>query len=184
MMLMNKNLRIWLGHNHFKKEMKRINRKPEVINFEEATKIGILYDATDERDSDSIKNYIKNIRSVYKKDILAMGYVDKKSTHQSQYAQFGLDFFTRKDLNFRMIPVNPVVKNFINENFDILIHFELGKCFPLPYISAMSKARFRVGRYSSSTTVYFDMMVNLKGEPPIRTVMDEIEHFLRLIKKK
>ena len=182
-MLLNKNIRVWLGHNRFLKEMKRTIRKPEIVNFEEASKIGILYDATDERDSDSIKNYIKNVRSVYKKDILAMGYVDKKLTHKSQYAQFGLDFFTRKDLNYRMIPVNPVVKNFINEKFDILINLNSGKCFPLRYISAMSKAKFRVGRYSSTNTIYFDLMVNLEGDPPIRTVMNEIEHFLRLIKK-
>ena len=182
-MLINKNIRVWLGQHRFMKEMKRINRKPEIVSFDEATKIGILYDATDEHDSDSVKNYVKNVRANYKKDILAMGYVDKKALHKSQYAQIGLDFFTRKDLNFQMIPVNPVVNNFINENFDILINLNSGKCFPLRYISAMSKARFRVGRYSSSNTVYFDMMVKLKGEPPLNTVIEEIEHFLRLIKK-
>ena len=182
-MLVNSSIRVWLGHNRFIKEMKRIKRKPEIVSFDEASKIGILYDATDERDSDSVKNYVKHVRSVYKKDILAMGFVDKKITHKSQYAQFGLDFFTRKDLNFRMIPENPIVNNFINEKFDILINLNSGKCFPLRYISAMSKARFRVGRYSSSNTIYFDLMVQLKGDPPIRTVIDETEHFLRLIKK-
>ena len=182
-MLINKNLRVWLGHNRFMKEMKKIVREPEIVSFEEAGRIGILYDATDERDSDSVKKYIKEIRANYKKDILAMGYVDKKETHKSQYAQFGLDFFTRKDLNFQMIPVNPIVINFINNDFDILINLNSGKCFPLRYISAMSKARFRVGRYSNNNTIYFDMMVKLHGEPPIRTVIEEIEHFLRLLKK-
>ena len=183
-MLLNKNIRIWLGHQRFLNEMKRIERKPEIVSFDEAVKIGILYEATDERNSDSVKSYVKIIRSVYKKDVLAMGYVDKKETHKSQYAQFGLDFFTRKDLNFRMIPVNPIVNNFIDEKFDILINLNSGKCFPLRYISAMSKARFRVGRYSSSNTVYFDLMIKLKGDPPIRTVIEETEHFLRLIRKK
>ena len=182
-MLVSRNIRVWLGHQRFINEMKKINRNPEIVSFDEASKIGILYDATDERDSDSVKNYIKNIRANFKKDILAMGFVDRKETHKSQYAQFGLDFFTKKDLNFQMIPINPIVNNFINEKFDILINLNSGKCFPLRYISAMSKARFRVGRYSSSNTIYFDMMIKLNGEPPIRTVIEEIEHFLRLIKK-
>jgi hypothetical protein len=181
-MLLTKNIRTQLGQYRFLKELKRIRRKPEIVSFEDATKIGLLYDATDERDSEAVKNYVKSIRNNFKKDILAMGYVDKKNLRKSQYAQFGLDFFTRKDLNFQMIPNNPIIKNFINEKFDILINLNSGKCFPLRYISAMSRARFRVGRYNSNSADCFDMMVKLKGEPAIRTVIEEIEHFLRIIK--
>jgi hypothetical protein len=82
-----------------------------------------------------------------------------------------------------MIPVNPVVKNFINEKFDILINLNSGKCFPLKYISALSKARFRVGRYNSQNAVCFDMMIKLHGEPTLKTVVEEIENFLRLINR-
>jgi hypothetical protein len=165
------------------KEMKKIRRKPEIVSFDDASKIGLLYDATDERDSEAVKSYVKSVRSNFKKDILAMGYVDRKTLPKSQYAQFGLDFFTRKDLNFQMIPVDPIVNNFINEKFDILINLNSGKCFPLRYISAMSKARFRVGRYGGNSSDFFDMMIKIKGEPTIKTVIEEIEHFLRLIKK-
>ena len=182
-MRIDKNIRAWFGQQRFLKEMKKVKRIPEVVSFEDANKIGLLYDATDEKDSEVIKNYIKSIRSNFKKDILAMGYVDRKKLHKTQYSQFGLDFFTRKDLNFQMIPVNPVVNNFIEEEFDILINLNSGKCFPLRYICAMSKARFRVGRYSNSNSLDFDMMVKLIGEPALRTVLEEIEHFLRLIKK-
>jgi hypothetical protein len=182
-MRLDKNIRSWFGQYRFMKEMKRVKRKPEVVSFDEAVKIGLLYDATDERDSEVVKNYVKNVRANYKKDIIAMGYIDRKTPLKSQYAQFGLDFFTRKDLNFQMIPVNPIVNNFINEKFDILINLNSGNCFPLQYISAMSQARFRVGRYSNGNTVFFDLMIKLKGEPAIRTVIEEIEHFLRLIKK-
>ena len=76
-MLISKKIRTKLGQHRFLKEVKRIERRPEIINFDEAAKIGILYDATDERDSDSVKNYVKSIRTNYKKDILAMGYVDQ-----------------------------------------------------------------------------------------------------------
>ena len=183
-MLLHKKVRVLLGHHRFIQETKKVNRNREVISFQDATRIGILYDATDEQDSEAVKNYVKNARSIFKKDMLAMGFVDKKVLHKSQYAQVGLDFFTRKDLNFQLIPSNAVINNFINEEFDILINLNSGKCFPLRYISAMSKARFRVGRFSKSNSVYFDMMVKLAGEPPIRTVIEEIEHFLRLIKKK
>jgi len=182
-MLLSKNIRTKLGRHRFLKEIRKINRKPEVVSFDEASKIGLLYDATNERDSDSVKNYVKSVRAAHKKDILAMGYVDKKTLPQSQFAQFRIDFFTRKDLNFKMIPSNPVVTNFINEQFDILINLNSGKCFPLQYIAAMSKAKFRVGRYTTSGSSYYDMMIKLTGEPAIKNVLEEIEHFLRVIKK-
>ncbi len=182
-MKLRKAIRSKLGHLQFMKELKKVRFKREVVGFENANKIGLLYDATDEKDYEVVKSYVKTVRSTLKKDILAMGYVDKKNLPPAQFAQYGLDFFTRKDLNFKMIPINPIVQNFINEKFDILINLNSGKCFPLRYISAMSHARFRVGRYLRTATDSYDMMVQIKGEPAIKVVIDEIEHFLKQLKK-
>ena len=52
-MLYSRNIRTKLGRYRFLREMKKVERKPEVVSFDEAMKIGLLYDATDERDSDS-----------------------------------------------------------------------------------------------------------------------------------
>lgn len=182
-MKLSRKIRSVIGQYRFVKEMKKIQRKPEVVNFDEAAKIGLVYDATDERDSDSVKSYVKKVRGNYKKDILAMGFVDKKSLPASQYAQYGLDFFTRKDLNFQMIPNNPVIKNFINEEFDILINLSSGKSFPIKYITAMSNAKFRVGRYNNANADCCDLLVKISGEPALKTTIDEIENLLRLMKK-
>ena len=179
-----RNIRIKLGQYRFHKEIQKLRIKHEVVSMQEAEKIGLLYDATDEKDYEAVKAYVKHFRSSMKKDILAMGYVDKKVLSQAQFAQYGLDFFTKKDLNFSLIPVNPIVDNFINEKFDILINLNSGKCFPLRYISAMSHARFRVGRYNPNHTICYDMMIKLKGEPEIKKVIEETEHFLRLIKSE
>lgn len=183
-MKLRKAIRSKLGHMQFVKELKKVRFKREIVSFNEAGKIGLLYDATDEKDYEVVKNYVKNIRGTYKKDILAMGFVDKKKLPPAQFAQYGLDFFTKKDLNFKMIPVNPIVQNFINEKFDVLINLNSGKCFPLQYISAMSHARFRVGRYLRTAIDSYDMMVQIKGEPGIKVVIDEIEHFLKQINKQ
>ena len=116
-----------------------------------------------------------------KKDVLAMGYVDKKKPHKSQYAQFGLDFFTRKDLNFSMIPVDPIVQNFIEKKFDILINVNSSNSFPLQYISALSNAKFKVARFQNKKEDAFDMMIKIDNEAPLKTVLEEIEKYLRLI---
>ena len=171
-----------LGRYSFKKELKKIDNVHETVGFDEAKKIGILYDATVESDYEVVKEYVKRIRAEYKKDILAMGFVEKKKLPHSQFAQYGFDFFCLKDLDFRMIPNDPIVNNFINERFDILINLNAEKCFPLQYIAALSKARFRVGRYDRRTVHCYDMMINLKGDPGIKTMIEEIEIFLKKLK--
>src|SRR6185436_6813819 len=143
---LSKKIRVKLGNLRFLNEVKSLKRKPEVVGFSEAKKIGLLYDATDQYSFEVVKAYVKNVRN-QQKDILALGYVDKKELPQNQFAQFGIDFFTRKHLNWQMIPHTTIVKNFINEQFDILINLNNGKCFPLQYIAAVSHAKFRVGRF-------------------------------------
>ena len=182
-MSITKNIRTVLGRRKFRRELQSLKREPQSVSFDEANNIGIVYDATNERDSETVKNYMKNIRSSFKKDIVAIGYVDKKKLANSQYAQFGLDFFSQKDLNFKMIPVSPVVKNFINEKFDILINISATRSLPLIYISALSKARFKVGTFTNSSSDGLDMMVKVNGEASVKTILEEIEHFLRIIRK-
>jgi hypothetical protein len=181
-MSLSKNIRAKLGQLRFLKEVQKQKYKAEVIAYDQASSIGILYDATDERDYETVKAYVKTVRGQHKKDILAMGFVDKKKLPPAQFAQYGLDFFTRSDLDFRLIPNNPIVKNFIDQKFDILINLNSGSCFPLRYIAALSKCRFRVGRYDQKNTSCYDMMIHLSGDTPLKEVIEETEHFLRKIK--
>jgi len=119
-----------VGNAIFLKQVSQPRKHKQVISFEQAKKIGMLYDATNEQDYEMVKQYIKGIRSDHK-EVFALGYVDKKQLPVSQFAQLGLDFFTKKDLRWNMIPDSLEIRNFINEQFDILINLNEGNCFPL-----------------------------------------------------
>ncbi len=177
------NIRNTLANFRFRQDQQKVKHKREVVGFDEAKKIGLLYDATDQYNFDIVKQYVKVVRS-QQKEILALGYVDKKQLPQNQFAQYGLDFFTRKNLNWQMIPNNPIVTNFIQEKFDILVNLTNNKCFPLRYIAAVSHARFRVGRFDKKNVSCYDMMIQIKGEPGIKVLIEEVENYLRQIKTK
>jgi hypothetical protein len=181
-MSLSRTFRARLGQLRFLKAVQKQKHEVTVMNFNDASSVGLLYDATDERDYEAVRNYVKKVRTVYKKDILAMGFVDRKKLPASQFAQYGLDFFTRSDLDFRLIPTDPIVKNFIEKDFDILINLTQANCFPLRYIAAMSKSKFRVGRYDQKNTACYDMMIHISGDPSIKDVIEETEHFLKKIK--
>lgn len=178
-----KKIRSYLGQRRFLQDVRKQQQPHGVVPFEEAVRIGILYDATDERDYEVVKAYVKQVRSVYKKDVLAMGFVDKKQLPAGQFAQYGLDFFTRKELDFRLIPRDPIVDNFIREPFDILINLSNGKSFPLRYIAALSHAKFRIGRYDKRNLSCYEMMLQLPPDTGIKTVIEETERYLRQVKR-
>ena len=178
-----KKIRYVLGNYRFQREVEKVKFKRQATGFDEAHKIGLLYDATDEQDYEVIKSYVKSIRNE-RKDVLALGYVDKRELPKNQFAQYGLDFFTRKNLNWHLIPCNPIVTNFINEPFDILINLSSNSCFPLRYIAATSHARFRVGRFDKKSTFCYDLMINAKSNTSIQDFLKLADNYIRIIKSK
>src|SRR5437867_3869575 len=91
-------IRSTLGDITFRRDLKTFERiDHQTVGFEEAHKIGLLYDATDQGNFDAVKNYVKKVRGLHK-EVFALGYVDKKELPQNQFPQYGLDFFCRKNL--------------------------------------------------------------------------------------
>ncbi|REJ84798.1 MAG: hypothetical protein DWQ44_08160 [Bacteroidetes bacterium] len=181
-MIVSKKIRSKFGQLKVLKEIQKLDVHREVVSFQDAEKIGILYDAGDIQDYEAVKNYVKTLRSQYKKDVLALGYFDKKVLPPELFAQYGLDFFTRKDLDFRMIPNDPIVSNFIENRFDILVNLDSGKCFPLRYIATVSRSRFRIGRYDKKYLSSYDMLLDIRDNPDIKTIIEEMHKFLQQIK--
>jgi hypothetical protein len=149
--------------------------------FEKAKSIGILYDATDDHDYELMKAYTRNLMS-YSKEVVALGYYNAMELPNTRFMKLGLDFFTKKSLNWRMRPSNPIVNNFTNRSFDILILFNTSKCIPLLYIAHEVKAGFKIGRYDKSSTGLLDFMVKDTGAVNLKDLITNVNHYLMLIK--
>jgi hypothetical protein len=178
-----KALRRILANLRFKRELDENKNGHETVSFDAAKKIGLLYDATEPKNFEIVKEYVKNVRS-RQKEVLALGYVDKKELPQNQFAQLGLDFFTRKDLNWQHFPQSLEVSNFIREPFDIVLNLSDNSVFPLRYIAAVSKAKFRVGRFDESSVPCYDMMIEATPDIELKQFINQAEELLVKIKSK
>jgi len=176
-----KQIRAKLGNLRFSREVSRMKLERQAVGFNEAKKIGLLYDATDLKDYEAVKQFVKDIRA-QQKEVMALGFVDKKELSQNQFAQLGLEFFSKKNLNWKMIPSHKAVTNFINEKFDIVINLGKNEIFPLRYIAALSKARFRVGRFDKQFTFCYDLMIQTENDSDIRHFIHQAENYLKQIK--
>lgn len=182
-MSISKRIRLSFADYIFKKKVKQLERTHSFIPFSEAKKIGILYNGTDEGNYEVVTQYLRYLRA-NNKEVKTLGFVDKKELPPNQFAKLGIDFFTKKHLNWHLVPDHPLVTNFVNENFDILINLSVEKCFPLQYISAISKARFRIGRYEEGHTNYYDLMINIDNGTTLKEFIKQIDHYLNMIETK
>lgn len=132
----------------------KITRKS--IRFDRAKFIGILFDASDMSYRDEVVKYAEALKKKGKK-VKLLGFINTKEAQEN----LTFDFFNKKQLDFSLLPKSEIVNQFIKQPFDLLINLFFHENLPLEYISAASKARFRVGKHSTQTHS-FDLMIDMK----------------------
>lgn len=176
-----RNIKLKIADYFFRKEMKYVQRERSVVGFQEAKKIGILYDASSKNNYDLVRDFVRRARNA-QKEVKSLGFIDSKKFPPDQLVKLGMDFFTLENLNWYFIPDSKLTDGFINENFDILINLNIEKCFPLEFISAFSKAKYRVGKYGDKSEMYYDLMITTTPEDDLKKFTAQVEHYLGMIK--
>ena len=156
------NTKAYLGRRTINSYLRKNKRQVNVCNINNAKTIGILFNATHQISFDIVKEMVKNIANK-KNKIEVLGYVDSKNLIDHYLYRKGFDFFTHKQLNWYYKPVDETVHSFIEKKFDILINLSLDEPYPIQYIVALSKAKFKVGKYSLGNE-YLDFMIDIEKE--------------------
>jgi hypothetical protein len=126
----------------------------------------------------------------------AMAFADKlrKEGHQVRILGFfegkseGLtmpfDLFTTADLaRVSMVPRGPVVEGFIDQRFDVLINMSIHHNHKaLEFISALSKASFRIGPWYPHTRHNpYDLCLDAGSSATLKEWINELMHTLQKI---
>jgi hypothetical protein len=156
------NLKTNIGKGVLSNKLKNRKRDPVVCNINEAMHIGIIYNATEYVSFEIIKDLVKRL-SLNSRKITVLGYVHSKKLIDNYLYRKGFDFFSRNDLNWYYKPASPVAMEFLNEPFDLLINLSLEDHYPIHYITALSPALFKAGRYSPDD-LYLDLMIDIEKE--------------------
>ncbi len=138
--------------------LKRAHRKRKIIRssigLNEARKIGLLVNATDEAHlkaalalADRLKKQNKEV------ELLVFAGKTKSVDSPAAYPVFGI-----KELDWAFRPKADHVADFMARSFDLLFYFSQKSEPVLDYIMALSAARFRVGPYVEAHQVC-DLMV-------------------------
>ena len=177
------NIKEVFGNYFLSQERKSVRRNKIFMNMAEAKTIGIVFDATDKENLDLVKKYVAYLKEM-KKKVKAIGFFNQKVTPAMAFSKLEYDFFSLKELSWNNTPNSIYVKNFIEEEYDILLDLNLNDLFPLKYISSLSRARFKVGKKTEKNSFTFDMMMELEKDKSLKYYLKNIDTYLFVINKK
>ena len=159
------------------------DRRQSVSNYNTARSIGIIYREKGESFYILVKQFVKYLRAEHGvREVKALAYVDEpRAIPYYHKHKLRFDFFTPKDVNFQYDPTGDHVKNFEDNDFDILIDLEQETCYPLRFVLARSAARMKVGLYQPEWEEYYDLMLAREHESTFDDFMEELNHYLTVI---
>lgn len=175
------NIRRKIGQYYFNKESVRHPQSHGMVNLPQARRVGILYTLEDIPDYDKISEFVAQLQLEHK-EVKALGFVKSKNLIQRFLPKLSFDFFSRKDINWFYRPMHQTVKDFMNKEFDLLIDLSRADSFPLKYISGLSRAICRVGRFSEANSSFYDLMIDAKPAMTFDEYLSQIRHYLTVIK--
>ena len=174
-------LRTKIGRYYMKKEQARSERLVRMTNLREAKRIGILYTLEDVPDYERVSAFVSQLQGEHK-EVKALGFVKNRNLLQRFLPKLSYDFFSNRDLTWFYKPVHTQVRDFIEKEFDLLIDLSLHDSFPLNYISGLSRALCRVGRFSEKNLDFYDLMIELKPSMTSEEYIGQVQHYLTIIK--
>ena len=174
-----------IGNYTLKKELRSFNR--EVIankfSFDSCKTVGILFDATNAEDYEIVKRYVLYLRE-FRKKVNVIGFFNMKQMPPMTYSKLEYDFFSQKELNWIGKPSGVVIQNFINEEYDLLIDLNVHDHFPLKYMCALSKAKFKVGKYNEIDTAMYDMMIDADNTKTVKYFLRQVDIYITMMNKR
>ena len=170
-----------LGLLSLKKERKSLKRNIKAFSIENATTIGIVYNATNRNDEDVVKKFVQYLKEE-RKDVLSIGYIDSKDSSDIVKAHLNYVYFDNRDLSKRLIPTGIDVNNFINKSYSIIIDLNINECFPIEYITSLSQAKFKVGAKGSYRDDVCDLLIDVDQNKKLEYFIIQVKHYLNMIK--
>jgi hypothetical protein len=154
----------------------------EHFNFNDVKSVGIVFSADNALQIETVRKYMDALGNKGKQ-VKAICFYKAKQLPILSGSSLLIDFVLPKEVNFMGVPGPSFVNGFIENEFDLLIDLDINEVFPVEYVSAMSKAFFKVGKYSKNNELIFDLMIEMDSDKDLNYFMEQINVYLKMINK-
>jgi hypothetical protein len=179
-----KKIRLKIGQLILSKSVARARRKVHYSNFGNVRNIGIVWDASRPVEFATLSRFHQRMQET-KIEVTIFGYFPGKNLPDQYTAIRYLRCIRKDEINSFYHPHSSEANSFIHNPFDILIDINFDKLFPLIYVTAMSRARFKVGLYSKEAADSpFDLMIEIKNPVDLENYLTQVIAYLEMITDK
>ena len=178
-----KNIRIAAGKYLLKAEAEHVRRVKTAFNMFDAKTFVILFEGSKMEDVELVKKYVNYLKEM-KKKVRVIGFFNTEYPPDFTYSKLDYEFFSIKELNWHMRPAGTFVRAFLEEEFDVLIDLNVDDHFPLTYLSTLSNAHFKVGKFSRENQKELDLLIDITKGKTFKYLLQQVDIYLQMINKK
>jgi hypothetical protein len=175
-------LRQKAGRMILRNRLSSVRRLQHGFDIEKVKKVGILWDATFEKDFQHLAN-LNRLLIGMDKSVEVLTWVPGKSVPDRLTGLSYMKFLKKEDLNWAFVPVSGDAKEFINTKFDLIIDINPASLFQLMYITSLSAAPMKVGPDISAEPekAPYDLMIKTSRPFSIALFLEQAMHYLTMI---
>ena len=168
-----------LGYFFLNRKLKEKKRTKTFYNFKSAKSVGIIFNSTQQEYYKTTLGFINYLHH-NNINVFALGYVVNKEMINYFPHKPNIDFFSLKNKNWLNIPQSPIINQFVQKPFDILINLCPEQNFSLQYIVALSNSKLKICPDFHKNN-YSDMRIKLKKNSTTEFFIEQIKHYLNSI---
>jgi len=170
-----------LGRFTLNKKRKSLIRNVKAFSLDSASTIGIIYNATNRDDAETIKKFVHYLKEE-RKEVLSLGFINSKDSSNIVHPHLNYVYFDKRNLSKKMIPIGNDVANFMSKSFSILIDLNLNDNFPIEYITTLSHAKFKVGAKGNYRDDVCDLTIDVVQNKSTEFLIIQLKYYLKMIK--
>ncbi len=163
-------------------DLRDSQRRKKLLPYSEMKTCLVLFDASDEQNSQNMFGIIKELQESGKL-VRAVGFVPWKHNPHWCFPKISYDYLNTKNISFTGLPKAEFVNDLLEMQFDMMISF-LEKPVPsMFYISSLANAGIKISRKVSDDDFFvqvFDIIIDKTGQTD-RAFFEEIKNYLQLL---
>ena len=175
-------LRLKAGRQIIRRRRSPFRRIRKEFDLEKARRIGILWDASSEKDFQHLAALNRQLMQEGK-SVEVLAWIPGKTVPDRLTGLTYMKFLKPADLNWAFIPTSEDARKFISSDFDLIIDINPGAVFPLLAVVFLSSSPMKVGSDMTSAPEKspYDLMIRTPGPFSTASFIEQAMLYLAMI---
>lgn len=166
------NIRRAFARKNLRRAVASQQRRRRTHTLDSARTLGILFDATPERNRREVLEFAKNLEKKGKK-VSLLGFI----AENKPAAEPSFDCLSQQEIRWNAALDSPKAAAFVQQKFDLLLSFNPDGQWPLDLLAAQSPAAMKIGFVTSGPND-FDMLLEIPADKGLRFFVEQLELYL------